>query len=143
MYNLALGAVTLADVTPFVGKIVSIRTSTRSLRWGKFTTVADPLSVEIVKQDGSSHTPAIVWSIPLAEINKIWEYGTPDPEISVPTPQVTAGFNVKSLIPWAIGAGGLYLIYRFGFLAPLGFAPSGHVKGHPHGGKHGHSKKKK
>ncbi len=148
MYNIeALGAVTINGLTPLVGKIVSMYGAGFTYSRVKFSAATDPLVVTIVHADGtpfvdSSNVP-ITRTHPLAAITSLFEYGTSDPEAQTVTAdkvQATT-FNVKSLIPWALGAAGVYALYRLNFLAGLGFSPA-HAKGHTKAPKRGHSKKK-
>lgn len=114
---------TVANVASYVGKIVSIKTPDRSLGWGKFTTVADPLSVEIVKEDGSSHAPPIIWSIPLADIRAMWDPSTEqNPENLLVTGPGTV--QASAFPPWALPAGVIalaaLLAWQSGLLASFG-----------------------
>lgn len=119
---------TLANIAQYVGKIVSIRTSTMSIARAKFATAADPLAVEIVKADGTPFSPAITRTIPLASIVAMWEYGVEEaPAYSQPGLPYTGpqgAVQASAIPPWVLPVGavalGLLLIWQSGFLASLG-----------------------
>lgn len=126
MYN--LGAYSVADLQALINKVVSIRTSAMSIARAKFSVAADPVVVTIVKMDGTpildSSGNQITRTIPISNILAIHEYGTPAPETVVQQVQAATG-GIGRMLPWLIGAAGVFVLYNLGAFKFIGIAPAG------------------
>ena len=63
-----------AVLTPLIGKIVTMVAGNRSIAMCKFSSVADPLVITVVKRDGTPYSPTIQYTVPLADIVSAQEY---------------------------------------------------------------------
>jgi hypothetical protein len=108
-----------SGLTALIGKVVSIYTDTMSISRCKFTTVADPLIITVVKQDGTPYTPTITRSIPFSSIASYGELGGALTVVRAPVYRpysgpTQAGMGSNWLLYGALAVGGFLVLKKMG-----------------------------
>jgi hypothetical protein len=100
-----------AVLTPLIGKIVTMVAGSRSLNMCKFDSVSDPLTVTVVKRDGTPYSPTIQYTVPLADIVSAQEYIYTGQGV---TATEAAATTTNWLLYGAIAVGGFFALKYFG-----------------------------